>query len=166
MDDSTTPRAEPEDMALADRLKEALEEASLSQMDLSRRTGIHKATINAWYQGRSKKMTSEYAVVVAKALGVTADWLVSNKKPKRPDGSDGQTMTAGAADKKDWKPEPIDFDTLHNLLRALRAFNTEYRRGWDDADCLRRACLLYAHTDGPVDADGARELLQKFTLLF
>lgn len=68
------------DMAVfAERLKEAREAKSLKQKDLAEQIGVSYQTISAYEKidaaGKSKNPTLENAVSIARALGVSLDWL-------------------------------------------------------------------------------------------
>lgn len=68
---------------LADRMKEALNEAGLNQAELARLVGCTRATVNDWTSGRTESLRGPNLMKAAQALGVEPDWLGTGKGPKR-----------------------------------------------------------------------------------
>lgn len=66
----------------AQRLIEAREEAKLSQKDLATRSGVKQSTISYIESGRNK--SSKRTPALARALGVSANWLSDGIGAKRP----------------------------------------------------------------------------------
>lgn len=62
---------------IGERLKTAREHADLTQHDLERLTGVKQATISKIELGKSESTT--FAVQLAVACGVRAEWLVLGK---------------------------------------------------------------------------------------
>lgn len=77
------------------RLKQALEEAGMTQAELSRRTGIHKATINQYLTGRYKaKQDGVYKI--AAVVGCDPMWLLGytdDKDSNIPESGYGQDLS-------------------------------------------------------------------------
>lgn len=59
----------------AERLKNAMEQANVSQSDLSRRTGASKAAISQYLSGKNTP-NMERIAALADATGVTLDYLI------------------------------------------------------------------------------------------
>lgn len=59
----------------AERLKNAMEQANVSQSDLSRRTGASKAAISQYLSGKNTP-NMERIAALANATGVTLDYLI------------------------------------------------------------------------------------------
>lgn len=59
----------------AERLKNAMEQANVSQSDLSRRTGASKAAISQYLSGKNTPNMDRIAAL-ANATGVTLDYLI------------------------------------------------------------------------------------------
>lgn len=59
----------------AERLKNAMEQANMSQSDLSRRTGASKAAISQYLSGKNTP-NIERITALADATGVTFDYLI------------------------------------------------------------------------------------------
>ncbi len=63
-------------MPLGDRIKQRREELGLSQRELAQQAGVPQPTISDLERGRQKDVTTTYARRLARALGVTADYLI------------------------------------------------------------------------------------------
>lgn len=61
---------------LAERVKQAIEHAGLNQADVARATGKSSAAANQWVKGETKSLKAETALKLARACGVTVEWLV------------------------------------------------------------------------------------------
>ncbi|MDR1647875.1 MAG: helix-turn-helix domain-containing protein [Zoogloeaceae bacterium] len=83
------------------RLREAREEAGLTQAQLAKQTGLAQATISNTESGRNQG--SSEAVALARALGVSPDWLAEGRGQKRKD-----------------EPEIIDLETHPDLVPVKR----------------------------------------------
>jgi SOS-response transcriptional repressor LexA len=71
---------------LADRLKAARAHAGLSQGELAKAAGVKQPVISQLETG--KNVGSTFVVSIAKACGVSPEWLVNGKGSMVPDGSD------------------------------------------------------------------------------
>lgn len=60
---------------LADRIREARERAGMNQSELARKLGVSPQTVQQWEKGGGMRGTGR-AAEVAKALGVTVNWLM------------------------------------------------------------------------------------------
>jgi transcriptional regulator with XRE-family HTH domain len=63
-------------MSIGERLKKRRQELRLSQQELSDITGVRRATISDLESGKQPGMTGETAKALARALGVSIDYLV------------------------------------------------------------------------------------------
>ena len=63
-------------MSLGERLKNRRQELRLSQQGLSDMTGVRRATISELESGKQQGMTVDTAKALARALGVSIDYLV------------------------------------------------------------------------------------------
>lgn len=63
-------------MSLGERLKNRRQELRLSQQELSDITGVRRATISELESGKQQGMTVDTAKALARALGVSIDYLV------------------------------------------------------------------------------------------
>ena len=68
-------------MAFAERLKELLKQAHLTQVELAKRLGIGQSSYADWERGK-KKPTQENLVKIAQILDVSIDYLVGNSEEK------------------------------------------------------------------------------------
>lgn len=69
---------------LQSRLREARDEANLTQSQLAERAGVKQSTISAL---ENKEGTgTKYIARIAQILGVNAYWLETGQEPKRPSG--------------------------------------------------------------------------------
>ena len=59
----------------AERIKQAMRDANMTQLELSRRTGIGKPSISQYLSGYSKKPNQRYIELMAEALNCTTDYL-------------------------------------------------------------------------------------------
>ncbi|MDH4449903.1 MAG: helix-turn-helix transcriptional regulator [Rhodoferax sp.] len=73
-----------EDMALADRIKHAMEESGLRKTELANACGVSAASVTHWLNGNTKKLKAENASAIAKATGFNSDWLTNGKGPRKP----------------------------------------------------------------------------------
>jgi transcriptional regulator with XRE-family HTH domain len=69
--------------ALADRLREAMALASVSQADLARACGVKAPSVNGWLSGKSKFLRGENLLKAASRLGVSPKWLAEGRGPMR-----------------------------------------------------------------------------------
>lgn len=67
--------------SLNERLFERMKELGMSQAELARKVDLTKGAVNQWKKGASSP-NGENLLKVAKALGVTPEWLATGKGPK------------------------------------------------------------------------------------
>lgn len=70
-------------MALSERIKLAMDQAGMSQVDLARACGVKPPSVHGWLSGKSKYLRGENLLQAARALGVRQDWLASGTGPMR-----------------------------------------------------------------------------------
>jgi transcriptional regulator with XRE-family HTH domain len=63
-------------MSLGERLRKRRQELRLSQQELSEMSGVRRATISDLESGKQPGMTVDTAKALARALGVSIDYLV------------------------------------------------------------------------------------------
>lgn len=68
---------------LAERIKEAMEGASLRPADLARATKKTSGAVAMWLGGGIKSLKAESAAALEAVTGYSADWIVTGKLPKR-----------------------------------------------------------------------------------
>lgn len=67
-----------------ERLREARDEAGLTQHALAERIGVRHLTISRYERSITKLPPAKRVVELAKALGVSFDWLMGESKPEAP----------------------------------------------------------------------------------
>lgn len=68
---------------LADRLRQAMAEAQMTQKALADAVGVKPPSVNGWLSAKSKFLRGENLLKAAKALGVSDVWLAEGKGPMR-----------------------------------------------------------------------------------
>lgn len=72
-------------MSISERIRLAMREAEMSQVDLAKACGLKPPSIHGWLSGKAKFLRGENLLKAAKALGVTEEWLANGKGPMRPE---------------------------------------------------------------------------------
>ena len=72
-------------MLLSERIKLAMDEAGMSQVDLARACGVKPPSVHGWLSGKSKFLRGENLLQAARALNVNQDWLATGAGPMRGD---------------------------------------------------------------------------------
>jgi len=70
-------------MLLSERIKLAMDEAGMSQVDLARACGVKPPSVHGWLSGKSKYLRGENLLQAARALNVNQDWLATGSGPMR-----------------------------------------------------------------------------------
>ncbi|MBQ9414891.1 MAG: helix-turn-helix transcriptional regulator [Clostridia bacterium] len=68
--------------AVSKRLRQAREEAQLSYADLSARTGFSKSVLQRYEMGTVKKLPLDRLEIIARALGVSHEWLLTGNESR------------------------------------------------------------------------------------
>ncbi|NKI94736.1 S24 family peptidase [Rhizobacter sp. SG703] len=68
---------------LAERIKEAMEGASLRPADLARATKKTSGAVTMWLGGGIKSLKAESAAALEAVTGYSAEWIVTGKLPKK-----------------------------------------------------------------------------------
>lgn len=63
-------------MTISERIFERLEQLSMSQKELSEKTGIKESAISEWRKKKTNP-SSEKIMPICEALGITPEWLLS-----------------------------------------------------------------------------------------
>lgn len=84
---------------LSQRLKQALSEMDNppSQAELARLAGVKPASVSDWFSGKTRRL-GKALVPIARALGVTPEWLNDGRLPKRPSEVSGEAAIKVARD--------------------------------------------------------------------
>jgi len=70
-------------MSFRDNLRETLDLLDIGQKELAAKTGLSLKTIENYVKKDSSIPSADRAVLIAQALGVTVEYLVSGKKSKK-----------------------------------------------------------------------------------
>lgn len=128
----------------AERLKSAIKQIGTVAL-ISERSGVPKGTINGYLVG--KEMSFRNATALAKATGVTLEWLATGIGPMKPGQPENPQETAPQRPLSLWR------DThMETLIAAYRsALQTLIAAGKDDTDAaavMRITALLYDELTG------------------
>jgi transcriptional regulator with XRE-family HTH domain len=63
-------------MDIGAKIKRAREQAGLTQAELAKKAGVKQARISLWESGKRQQMSLEHLRSIARALGVSADFLI------------------------------------------------------------------------------------------
>lgn len=97
-------------MTLAERLKIAMREAGMTQMNLAKLAGVSQAAIQKLTSGNAKSSTK--IIEISRALGVRPEWLAEEVGPMKGDGSTPHHPDSDIPPEMDWKPvDPWDNET-------------------------------------------------------
>lgn len=80
--------------SLADRLRQALAHADISQAELARRCGVKQPSVHGWFSGKSRFLRGENLLKAASALGVSQEWLATGRGKMRARDSVGAMLIA------------------------------------------------------------------------
>ncbi len=69
---------------LGERIKRCRQAAKLTQQELGDKAGTSAAAVAQWETGDTKAIKAEYIFKVARALGKSAEWLVTGEGPESP----------------------------------------------------------------------------------
>ena len=72
-------------MSFRDNLREALDFTGMEQKELAAKTGISLKTLENYLKKDSSVPSADKAVLIAQALGVTVEYLITGKKTKKAD---------------------------------------------------------------------------------
>ena len=128
----------------ASRLRAAIKAVGSVQF-VADRSGVAKGTLNAYLIGGEMKLSN--ATALAKATGVTLEWLATGAGPMKPGQPENPQETAPQRPLSLWR------DThMETLIAAYRsALQTLIAAGKDDADAaavMRITALLYDELTG------------------
>ena len=110
------------------RLKEALRLREIKAVELSRRTGIDKASISQWTNG-TYEAKQEGVYKLAKALNVNEAWLMGYDAPMERD-TRAQQARFNEWEKTHNPDRPVmESDTFQKILTRLPLYNTPVSAG-------------------------------------
>lgn len=102
-------------LAIGQRIKAAREQAHITQSELAKIIGLSTHYVSAIERG-IKTPKLETFVAIAKALGISADWLLQSEL-----GTTVNILVSDVSATMSKLPE----DTQIRILRAIRAFSDE-----------------------------------------
>lgn len=117
-------------MAEARRIRERLREFQQrvlqlsSQAELSKRTGIGRATITSWFRGKPAMPTAPHLIRLARATNISLDWLLLGEgAPLRGAGAPASSVVTGLLDYLEAELKAVAFppELTRNFLRYWRA---------------------------------------------
>lgn len=126
-------------MLLSERIKIAMDEAGMSQVDLARACGVKPPSVHGWLSGKAKYLRGENLLQAARALGVSQEWLATGSGSMRDSGEErdpvlglkrGTFMRVEAVDEGD--PRMTVIPRVRLRLRAgISGFEAEPELGED-----------------------------------
>ena len=105
-------------MSFRDNLKAELEYQDIQLKELAASTGISKNTLGNYLTGHNSIPNADSAVKIAKALGVTVEYLVSGKNPEtsKKQSSPKLRKVIDSLENLD----AVDIDSIHALIFAMQ----------------------------------------------
>ena len=82
---------------LASRLRAAMRDAGVSNIELARECGVSPAAVTRWLKGEIRKLKADNYASAARALGVREEWLRAGKLPRERDARSLDVERATAA---------------------------------------------------------------------
>ena len=111
-------------MSFRDNLRETLEFTGMEQKELAAKTGISLKTIENYVKKDSSVPSAEKAVLIAQALGVSVEYLINDKKPKRTDSSAVQPQHKEIIDIVS-KLNKYNYEVITSLAKTLLNMQTK-----------------------------------------
>lgn len=90
----------------AQRIRQAIEDSGLTFVELEKKTGIPKSTLQRYASGDTKKIPVNCIEEIAAATGVSAPWLMGWSQEPSPAGGAGDTVQLVAAPQA-YVPVPV-----------------------------------------------------------
>jgi len=132
-------------MTLSERIRTAMAERNISQVDLARACNVKPPSVHGWLTGKAKFLRGENLLLAARALGVSQEWLATGAGDMH--GVDAVAPGANiglfgvhAADKDD--PDFVQIPMVRLRLQAgVTGFQTEPDRRDGGTMGMRRQWL-------------------------
>jgi len=90
-------------MSFGDNLKQELIYTGMLKKELAALSGVHKRAIDTYVRTNSSMPPADTAVKIAKALGVTVEYLVTGSEPSIPNEVSRLTRSILGLNKRDQK---------------------------------------------------------------
>lgn len=103
--------------AMSDRIREARQEAGLTQVDVARAMGLKQQSVQAWEAGRTRPGADKLAAL-ASVLGTTVDALLGREEVRSVSAHSGADL--------DWvrKHDPATWKFIVDTAKAARRKGT------------------------------------------
>lgn len=107
-------------MTLSVRLRQAMNDAGITQAELARSCGVRAPSVHGWLSGKSKFLRGENLLRAAMVLDVSDQWLATGR------GSQARNHQGVADTGSDYSGDvPIDPDIVFEVARALHNVHDE-----------------------------------------
>jgi len=106
-------------MSFRDNLKNELEYQDMQLKELAAKTGISKNTLGNYLSGHHSIPSADTAVKIARALGVSVEFLVTGKDIAKPDNRQIPLPVRKIIDDL-IKLDPIDLEEIQVLLSVMK----------------------------------------------
>lgn len=130
---------------LSERLRLAMDAASMSQAELARQVGVKPPSINGWLNGKAKFLRGENLLAAARALQVSQEWLATGKGSMRPAADADASLrhanidhASAAIDLRDNADYPAVRRVRFKLSAGASGFAVEYLDDVEDAPIVFR----------------------------
>jgi phage repressor protein C with HTH and peptisase S24 domain len=137
---------------LADRLKLALDQAGIKQIELARRIGITRGAVSLWFKGTTTNLEGENLLKAAQILGVSPNWLSSGRGRMK----SGSAAEISLEDNPDY---PAVIRVNIKITESATGFGVEplggdhapivFPRSWYETNGYDPARLVAIRTPGP-----------------
>ena len=114
-------------MSFRDNLRETLEFRGMEQKELAAKTGLSLKTIENYVKKDSSVPSADKAYLIAKALGVTVEYLITGKTTKKPDTPPVQPQHSEITSILS-KLNKYNYEVLASMAKILFALQTKPKR--------------------------------------
>jgi len=111
-------------MSFRDNLREALDFSGMEQKELAAKTGISLKTIENYVKKDSSVPSADKAVLIAQALGVTVENLITGTKPRKSTASPIQPQNKEVVDTIS-KLNKYNTEVITSLAKTLLDLQTK-----------------------------------------
>ena len=120
-------------MSFRDNLRETLEFTGMEQKELAAKTGLSLKTIENYVKKDSSVPSADKAVLIAQALGVTVEYLINGRKPKKIDIPAIQPQTKEVMDIIS-KLNKYNHEVITSIAKTLLSLQTKNKSRSPDSD--------------------------------
>ena len=115
-------------MSFRDNLRETMDFTYIGQKELSAKTGLSLKTIENYVKKDSSIPSADKAVLIAQALGVTVEYLVTGKKNDKDDTTEIKTGNKEMIDILN-KLNNYNYEVVTSIAKMLLNFQTGKKYG-------------------------------------